>query len=36
MGWSRRLIVLITIAAVICALWQYLTRRSDRAATAGG
>lgn len=32
MGWSRRLIVLMTIAAVVCVLWQYLTRRSKRAA----
>lgn len=35
MGRSKQLIVLMTIAAVVCVLWQYLTRRSNRAASAG-
>ena len=35
MGWTKRLIVLLAIAAVVYVLWSYLTRRSDRAAAPG-
>jgi hypothetical protein len=32
MGWSKRLIMLLAIAAVVVVVWSYLTHRSDRAA----
>lgn len=32
MGWSKRLIVMVAIAAVALVVWSYLTHRSDGAA----
>jgi hypothetical protein len=35
MGWSRKLIVIVAIAAVVTVLWSYLRGRNAQAATTG-
>lgn len=36
MGWTRKLIVLLAVAAVVYALWTYMTGRGGRGRAAAG